>query len=389
MKGSFQLLRVFDIPVLIHWTFLLIFIWLGALSYMLGWTWLQTAWNMVFAIALFACVLLHEFGHALTARYYGVSTKDIILSPIGGVARLDKLPENPVHEFMVAIAGPMVNVVISIVVSLFVIVASEKSRLQLYNFFSAIINPEGNNFTVEVYNLQSFLFVLIALNIILALFNMLPAFPMDGGRVLRSLLSIKLGKLKATRIAAYIGQSIAILFILYGYFNMSYLLSIVGIFVFVMARNEYRVAKMDKRLEQSIVNDAYRRNFTPLYLSESVSEVTGKFNPEQEKHFLVFNEWQEVVGVVSGKELKKVAEQGSLGTTIAQVYSQFFESLLPDDSLKAVFNKMHNPGQYIAPVYEKGQLVGILDRPSVYHFLEQEQKKVRSSSFNFLARLRS
>jgi Zn-dependent protease len=388
MKGSFQLLRVFNIPVLIHWTFLLIFVGLGGMSYLLDWSWMKTAWNIVFAISLFACVLLHEFGHALTARYYGVSTRDIILSPIGGVARLDKLPENPIHEFMVAIAGPMVNVLISLVVSVLVILVSEKGRLQLYNYFSAAINPQGNHFAVEVNNLESFLFVLIALNIILALFNMLPAFPMDGGRVLRSLLSIRLGKLRATRIAAYIGQSIAVMFIIYGYLNMSYLLSVVGIFVFIMAKNEYRAAKLDKRLEQSSVADAYRRNFTPLYLSESVSEATEKVNPDEEKYFLVFNEWQEVVGVVSGKALKNTAEKGALNTTIAQLYSKLFESLLPGDPLKEVFNKMSNPGQYIAAVYEKGQLVGILDRPSVYRFLEQEQQKARSTSFNFLARLR-
>ncbi|NRA52109.1 MAG: M50 family metallopeptidase, partial [Phaeodactylibacter sp.] len=133
MKGVVQIAKFFGIPVQVHWTFVLIFIWVLAKGMGEAWDWETMAWMMGFVLAIFGCVVLHEFGHALTARQYGVDTRDIILSPIGGVARLDRLPENPVHEFMVAVAGPMVNVFIGVLLSAQPLLASDESRSKFYN----------------------------------------------------------------------------------------------------------------------------------------------------------------------------------------------------------------------------------------------------------------
>ena len=152
------------------------------------------------AISIFLCILLHEYGHALTARKFGVTTKDIVLLPIGGMARLNKMPEKPAHEFLVALAGPMVNILIAVF---------------LFPFFWFITKPQLAAYPLSApENLDDdfFLFIplIIFINVLLALFNLIPAFPMDGGRMLRALLSLKTSRLKATKVAVAIGIVIAI-----------------------------------------------------------------------------------------------------------------------------------------------------------------------------------
>ena len=192
MKLSLKLGSFAGIRVYLHWTFVLLLGWILFSHLGQGHEWAE-AWRGVgFIIALFGCVLLHEFGHALTAKRYGIRTRDITLLPIGGIARLERLPENPRHELWVTLAGPAVNVVIAGVlfaVLYFVYPVNEFSQARLL---------EGN-----------FLVRLMWVNVFLGAFNLLPAFPMDGGRVLRALLSMRLGRARATRLAASIGQGMA------------------------------------------------------------------------------------------------------------------------------------------------------------------------------------
>lgn len=378
MKGSFQLIKLFNIPVLIHWTFLLIFVWLGYTAYSQSWDWESTVWAFSFLIALFTCVVLHEFGHALTARYYGVDTRDIILSPIGGVARLDRLPEQPTHEFMVAIAGPLVNVAIGIVLSIYALITSPESHGQFSNLFSLITNPGGNVFAVNLSAFEYFLFGLIALNLILALFNMLPAFPMDGGRVLRSLLSIRLGRVKATKIASYIGQGMAVLLIGYGVFNFSLITAFIGIFVFVSAANEYKMVRVDGLLEHYSVREVVRTQYTPLYASDTLSFAIDKLGKGLEKNFLVLDEWHQLRGTITEKEILESAKKHPEDTPVGELCDRNFDAYLLSDPLKDAFPNMQWRGQIIAPVYNKGQLAGVLERQTVYNFLNVQQKLKKS-----------
>ena len=377
MKGSFQIIRLFNIPVQIHWTFLLIFVWLGFTSYSQSWNWQATTWAFFFLIAIFICVVLHEFGHALTARRYGVDTRDIILSPIGGVARLDRLPEKPAQEFMVAIAGPLVNVAIGLILSAYALVASEESRMQLFDIFSLLTDQGSNFFAVELSAFEYFLFGLIALNIILAIFNMLPAFPMDGGRVLRSLLSMKLGRVKATRIATIIGQLIAVGLVGYGFFTMSLVTSFIGIFVFVSAANEYRMVRFDRILEKYKVQDVFRSNFTPLYTNDTIEKALQQLSSGLEKHFLVLNEWQQMTGVLSEKQLLKAAEEKDVTTPVSSIIKSSYKVYLPSDPLKDVFSDSQ---WAISPVYDQGRLVGVLDRQAVQNFLKIHQRVKKNPS---------
>jgi stage IV sporulation protein FB len=220
MSWSLNIGSVAGTAIRIHVTFLLFLAWIFGVNYFSGGP--QVAWSsLLFVVLLFLCVLLHEFGHIFTARGFGVRTPDVILLPIGGVARLERIPEKPSEEFLIAIAGPAVNVVIA---------------LLLMAVGGANLSAGHLSSTLEASNV-SMVDRLAAVNLFLALFNLIPAFPMDGGRVLRALLASRLGYVRATEIAAMIGQGVALVLGFLGLFGNPLLLFI-AIFVYLAASSE-------------------------------------------------------------------------------------------------------------------------------------------------------
>src|SRR5579872_1955873 len=201
MKWSWRIGRLLGIDVYMHATFLILLVWLGV-SYYLPQRRMDDVINgLTLIVALFGIVILHELGHALTARRFGIRTRDITLLPIGGVARLERMPEDPKQELLVALAGPAVNVVLAGILALMILLTGAAltvldSRLAGGNFLSN----------------------LMWINVVLATFNMVPAFPMDGGRVLRALLAMRMDYVHATQRAASVGQALALVFGLVGLF---------------------------------------------------------------------------------------------------------------------------------------------------------------------------
>src|SRR5436190_4897626 len=194
MRWSWRFARVAGIGIYMHLTFPLLLIWVGALQYFDRGDWHDVEFGIVFVLILFGIVVLHELGHALTARRFGIQTRDITLLPIGGVARLERIPQEPKQELCIALAGPAVNVCLAIL--LFCILAMEGQMTGVMS--GPLIGAK------LVANLMW-------ANVVLAVFNLVPAFPMDGGRVLRALLATRIGYVRATRIAARIGQTLAII----------------------------------------------------------------------------------------------------------------------------------------------------------------------------------
>ena len=237
MPWSLTLGSVVGTAVRIHVTFLLFLVWIWAAYYRLGGA--AAAWEGVaFVALLFLCVLLHEFGHVFAARRYGVRTSDITLWPFGGIANLERIPEKPVEELVVAIAGPAVNVIIA-------------AALMVYIGFT--VDPEE---LMKIEDPAVGMAVKIAgANIFLVLFNMIPAFPMDGGRVLRALLAIKLGFARATEIAATIGQGLAIAFGILGIFTNPMLI-VIAVFVFLAASGEVGHVQLREVARGALVADA-------------------------------------------------------------------------------------------------------------------------------------
>ena len=227
MSWSWRIGRVAGIPIYIHWTFLILVGWIAVGSWLQNHDVMETLEGVGFILAIFACVVLHELGHALAAKRYGVKTADITLLPIGGVARLQRIPEQPSQELIVALAGPAVNVAIVVL-------------LWLLGVRPVVPRSEG-----DVLFQQPFLARLMIVNGFLFLFNLLPAFPMDGGRVLRALLAMTMEYGKATRLAASIGQGMAVLFGFLGLMGNPFLL-LIALFVWIGAEAE--AAQVQERL---------------------------------------------------------------------------------------------------------------------------------------------
>ena len=224
MSWSFKFARVAGIDLKVHITFLLFLIWIAFSYFSVGGP-AAARQGVLFILLLFGCVLLHELGHALTAKKFGIGTTDITLLPIGGVARLDHIPQDPKQELLIAIAGPLVNVAIAILLTFYLGHRAAMSDFQDLN-------------TPRVAMLSK----LATVNIGLVLFNLVPAFPMDGGRILRSILAMRMNYLRATNIAAFIGQALAIFFGILGFFGNPFLIFI-AFFVFMGAQQEAAMAR--------------------------------------------------------------------------------------------------------------------------------------------------
>jgi Zn-dependent protease len=223
VRYALKIGRFFGISVFVHWTFILVPLWVLFNGLTTGLSWLAIAVQVGLSLAVFACVLLHEYGHALTARQFGVQTRDIILLPIGGVARLESMPREPLSELIIAIAGPAVNVVIAVFL------------------FPLVLLTEGDlAFAENEITWGGVVRFLFAVNLLLVVFNAIPAFPMDGGRVLRSVLALFLPYTTATILAARSGQLISILFFILGLVTGNPSLFLISVFVYFMATNEMR-----------------------------------------------------------------------------------------------------------------------------------------------------
>ncbi len=377
MKGSLRIARIFDIPVELHWTFA--FVLLGAVYWGIsqGGGWMSVLWFLALVASLFLCVLLHEFGHALTARRFGVTTKDIILSPIGGIARLSKLPEKPIHEFLVAAAGPLVNIAIAILLSPYYFFSTSQKQMQLLGS----VMPSSNVFVHSLSLTDRLLFFVLFLNIILAVFNLLPAFPMDGGRILRALLSTRLSRRKATRISMFIGQSIAIAFIFMGLtemeigsVKMSFMIAFIGLFVFVSASNEYRYVRFSYLLEQASVAELLRRNPSPIYSNTLMEMVVETYGQGKEKNFVVFDKWHSIVGLLTEEKIRAALKKKDFGASVKKYMLPYPSTLVKNDTAKSAMDKMQESELSVLPVFEKGRFVGLVDYPALNQYLEKVDK---------------
>lgn len=255
MKWSWRLGEFAGIGVYVHATFLLMIGWVAMSHWIQGQSLAATLIGVGFILAIFACVVLHEFGHALAAKRYGIQTRDITLLPIGGVARLERMPEEPLHELWVALAGPAVNGVIAV-------------SLYLWLYATASLEPFSKLSLTDGPFIQRILLV----NVSLVLFNMLPAFPMDGGRVLRALLATRMEYTRATHIAANIGQAMALLFGFLGFFTNPFLLFI-ALFVWIGAGQEASMTQLKSALGGIPIGRAMITDYRTLSPGDSLGRA--------------------------------------------------------------------------------------------------------------------
>ena len=357
MGGSWRIGRLFGIEVRIHWTFLLLVGWIlfsrlgagagiGAALLTLG-----------FVMAVFGCVLLHECGHALAARRYGIGTRDITLLPIGGLARLDRMPEEPGRELVVAIAGPLVNVAIAIGLAVGLLAARGMGGL------IAMGEPDAAN------PLQGrFLESLLAVNILLVAFNLLPAFPMDGGRVLRAILATRLDHARATRIAASIGQFVAIGFAALGLLGGNPILLFIALFVFLGAAAEARHEDMRWAMRGVPVRSAMLTRFRSLQPGHTMAEAADELIAGSQAEFPVI-EHDRLLGVLTRQAIVSAIRHGRGDASVGETMKPVTEGPAPDASLQEVFERLQGDGERVVPVLEHGRVVGLLTTENLAEWL--------------------
>jgi stage IV sporulation protein FB len=350
MGWSLTIGSVAGTAIRIHVTFLLFLAWIFGVSYFAGGA--QTAWSgLLFMVLLFLCVLLHEFGHIFTARAFGVATPDVILLPIGGVARLERIPERPSQEFLIAIAGPLVNVIIA---GLLVLIGGADLAP---SHLVAIESTKG-----------SLVDRLAEVNVFLAVFNLIPAFPMDGGRVLRALLAARFGYVRATEMAAAIGQGVAFLFGFFGLFGNPLLF--IAIFVYLAASSEAHLVAI-RAISQGVpVSAAMMTQFATLTPDEHIDTAVETLLRTSQGEFPVVDGAGRPLGVLARNDLiRALKERGpdaKVGDTMtAQIPAVSHRSCL-DEAFRLLQEKS---APAVAIVDTSGKLVGLVTSETVGEML--------------------
>lgn len=288
MKWSLYIGSISGIKIFIHLTFLILLSFIIQSHLNAGHGINEILLGLAFICAVFICITLHELGHSIAAKRYHFKTIDINLLLIGGLALMESLPEKPKHEFVVAIMGPLVNIVISILLFIILNIAGE--------FPTTAVIKEVHIITESNIGIN-----LLTVNLFLALFNLIPAFPMDGGRIFRSLLSIKLSRVKATRTAVFIGQFIAILFVYFGFF-LNPMLIFIGLFIFIGAQAESITEKTKSSLSGIKVIDVLMHHYSVLKPYEPLSNAVSLLLDSQEQSFII-KENGEIKGTLSRKDI--------------------------------------------------------------------------------------
>ena len=347
MKRSLKIGAVSGIGIFLHWTFLLLVAALGAFYYVQSQSISGALAGVGLILAVFVCVVLHELGHALTARRFGVGTRSITLYPIGGLARLQRIPSEPMKEFWIAIGGPAVNLVIAIVLGIVLVVLGGS-----FNPFA--LQAPGSHPVAS----------LMWINLALTGFNLLPAFPMDGGRVLRALLAMRQDYASATQTAANVGQAMAILFGLFGLLSFNPVLLFIALFVYVGAQQESKQAMYRTFTKGTPVRQAMVTRFARLEEEDTLDDAVDELLAGTDHDFPVVKEGK-VVGLLRRKQLIEALSAHDRDTSVREVADREFFTTGPRAPLDDVFQRMNEASCTTVPVEEDGQLVGLLTLENV------------------------
>jgi Zn-dependent protease/predicted transcriptional regulator len=351
VSWSLKIARLGGVDIYVHLSFLLIVAWVGLSRYLQHGEMAEGLYGLIFIIFVFAMVVLHELGHAIAARWFGIKTKDITLYLIGGVARLERIPENPLQELVVALAGPMVNVVLAAVIYL---VLSKVPAIDVLTHVEQV----GSQLLGELF----------WVNISLVVFNMIPAFPMDGGRVLRALLAMFLPHVKATQIAATLGQALAFLLGFLGLMNGSPVLIFIAFFIWMAAGQESYQVTLKSALAGVPVSDAMITRYQSVRPEQPLQDVVDLILSGFQQDFPVTKQGRVVGMLLRSDVVEKLKTLGD-AASVEQVMTTNFSTAEPFETLEPAFMRLKQCECRSMPVVHQGQLVGLLTPENVGEFL--------------------
>ena len=350
MRWSLKVGELAGTAVYVHVTFFVLLAWIGVVDGLEKGSFTAAVEAVGFTTTLFGCVVLHEFGHALMARRFGIRTRDIILFPFGGVGRLERIPEVPSQELRIALAGPAVSV--GIAAGLFAALRLQGSAPRLEDF-----GIGDASFTER----------LMFINAGLAVFNLLPAFPMDGGRVLRALLAMRFDYARATEVAARIGQGVAVLFAIVGALTNP-LLVIIALFVWMGAAAEAGVVQFKRALRGVTVGTAMRTEFGELAPGDALGRAAEMAIRHAQSDFPVLLDGR-VVGVLTRRDLVRRLSEDGADRTVGDVMHRTFETVDSSEPLDAVFGRLQQEPDTILLVTDHGRLAGLVGLDEITNLL--------------------
>jgi len=338
-RWSFGIGTWLGVPVRIHWTFLLLILglglWVGSVH-----GWVGAGWWVLTVLLLFGSVLLHELGHSVAALGLGYKVRDITLLPIGGIARMERTPTDPLEELMITAAGPLVNFAIALVLAVPLGLGWAQFRMVDLTTPYVVSN-------------------LLWLNLVLGLFNLLPAFPMDGGRLLRAVLALAVGRAPATRVAALLGQALAVLMMLVGVL-LNWWLILIGVFVFLAARSEARAVQIEERMRgvtvgrMAIRDPAVLRGDSTLWEAEALARTTFQ------QDFPVVDREGRLVGILDRDALERGLRTSGPAGPVGGVAAPA-QTAAPGEELEEAFRRMGSVRSGAVVVVDpEGRVVGLL-----------------------------
>ena len=353
MKWSAKLGRFAGIDVFVHATFPLLLIWFGYAAWVQTGTIAGVVNALTLILLLFLCVLLHEYGHALTARRYGIGTRNITLLPIGGLALLESMPKDPRQEIVVALAGPAVNVVIAAVVYVLIVMLARPGAI-------FTLDPAG----------MGLLQGLLAANLLLAVFNLVPAFPMDGGRVLRAGLALRMDRVRATRLAATVGQVLAVGFGILGLMGNPFLI-LIAAFVWMGAATEAGAVETDARLRDRPAGRAMITRFQALAPGDDLGRAIDLTLAGTQKDFPVLD-GPRVLGVLSQAAILRGLRDGGPAARVAD-YVQPVQTADVATPLSTLLENLQSAEVHLVCITRNGALAGVIDLDNIAEYLRIQQ----------------
>jgi len=354
MNWSFSLGRVSNIDIRVHFTFFFILLF-GAMQWggSLG-NGQAALFGVLVTLLLFACVLLHELGHSLVAQRLGIPVKQILLMPLGGVALLGRNPDKPRHELVIAAAGPLVNVAIIAVL----LVLMPLLGIDLPSLVGGQPAP----------GLDTLVWWMLLANISLVLFNLIPAFPLDGGRMFRALLAMRIGHARATQIASRVGQLLAVGLGFVGLFTTNFLLILVAAFVFFGASAEAGEARAREILGRVKARDAANRHAASLSVGDRLSQVMPLMIATRQTSFAVMFNGQ-VLGVVTEADLRRAVAAGTGDAYIAGIMQRDFLRVDAEQTLYEVRTMLAEKNSPVAAVYDGEAYLGLVTLGGIQEIL--------------------
>lgn len=387
MGNSITFFKLYGIDMRVHWSFLLIvvyyaFLYSGTSSNPVA----GAAYGVLMILLLFTCVTLHELGHALVAKYYKVNVPHITLLPIGGVASLERMPDKPMQEFLIAIAGPVVNIVIAALLSpfaLFSLVSAIDAGQVATN--GGVLRFLGNVWQYgQIPGLGNLIVNLALTNLLLALFNLLPAFPMDGGRILRALLAMSMPYVQATRIAVLVGRLMAVLFAFWGLTGGGIFPLLIAFFVYVGGGAELEGVESRAVLKNIGAREALTRSAVNLYTSERLSRVVDLIMSSYQTDYPVLDLSGRFVGVLTRTQLVQALRETGPETRIVDVMipAERVPVCAPNTTLDQVLEQLMSKGSRVAAIKENQNFLGLITLDDISELFQVIGAKLAGPSRN-------